>query len=55
MSFPNNNHKDLDQFLSGYAQEISDGFNGIDRTELLKVANLMDQKIKNILFPFLIF
>jgi len=47
MSFPNNNHKDLDQFLSGYAQEISDGFNAIDRTELLKVANLMDQKIKN--------
>ena len=47
MSFPNNNHKSLGEFLKDYSSEIKKGFETIDRKELDKVAELINQKIKD--------
>ena len=46
MSFPNNHHIVLKEFLRDYSSEITKGFASINLEELEKIANLINETIK---------
>ena len=47
MKFPNKNHIEIKGFLEGYSSEILNCFQSIDIESLQKIANLLDQTIKD--------
>jgi len=47
MKFPNKNHIEIKGFLEGYSSEILNCFQSIDIESLQRIANLLDQTIKD--------
>lgn len=45
MKFPNKNHLELDDFLKGYSNEVTSGFNSIDIKQLERISKLMEATI----------